>query len=56
MGRGRPPPPPPDPGQVPPPLSYEQTHVQSLLEENAQLRELVVQLSKLVIKNIVDHK
>jgi hypothetical protein len=34
----------------------EQTDVQALLEENAQLRELVIQLSKLVIKNVVDRK
>ena len=30
--------------------------VNALIEENAQLRELVIQLSKLVIKNVVDKK
>jgi hypothetical protein len=28
----------------------------ALRDENKQLRELVIQLSKLVIKNVVDHK
>ena len=28
----------------------------ALRDENAQLRELVIQLSKLVIKNVVDRK
>jgi hypothetical protein len=28
----------------------------ALIEENAQLRELVIYLSKLVIKNVVDRK
>ena len=28
----------------------------ALIEENAQLRELVIQLSKLVLKNVVDKK
>ena len=32
----------------------ERMDVNALLEENAQLRELVIQLSKLVIKNVVD--
>jgi len=30
--------------------------IDALVEENAQLRELVIQLSKLVIKNVVDRK
>jgi hypothetical protein len=30
--------------------------VSALIEENAQLRELVIQLSKLVLKNVVDRK
>ena len=30
--------------------------VDALIEENAQLRELVIQLSKLLIKNVVDRK
>jgi hypothetical protein len=34
----------------------ERRYVTVLIEENAQLRELVVQLSKLVIKNIVERK
>jgi hypothetical protein len=29
---------------------------ESLLEENARLRALVVQLSRLVLKNVVEHK
>jgi hypothetical protein len=32
------------------------TGMESLLEENARLRALVVQLSKLVIKNVVEQK
>jgi hypothetical protein len=34
----------------------DQLDVHALLQENTQLRELVIQLSKLVIKNVVDHK
>ena len=34
----------------------EQHDVSALIEENVQLRELVIQLSKLVIKNVVDRK
>ena len=30
--------------------------VSALIEENAQLRELVIQLSKLVLKNVVERK
>ena len=37
-------------------LHDERTEVDALREENAQLRELVIQLSKLVIKNVVDQK
>lgn len=32
------------------------TETESLLEENARLRALVVQLSKLVLKNVVEPK
>ena len=40
------------------PLARRLTHeeIDALRDENAQLRELVIQLSKLVIKNVVDHK
>jgi len=31
-------------------------NVTALIEENAQLRELVIQLTKLVLKNVVDRK
>ena len=43
---------------LPPPFRHENKYVDvpALIEENAQLRELVIQLSKLVIKNVVDHK
>ena len=34
----------------------ERINVGALIEENAQLRELVIQLSKLVIKNAIDKK
>ncbi len=30
--------------------------LESLREENAELRELVIQLTKLVVKNVVDRK
>jgi hypothetical protein len=30
--------------------------VSALVEENAQLRELVIQLSRIVIKNVADRK
>jgi hypothetical protein len=33
---------------------HDETDVAKLLEENAQLRELVIQLTKIAIKNIVD--
>ena len=41
-----------------PPLRVddERQDISSIIEENAQLRELVIQLSKLVIKNVVDRK
>ncbi|SDN24607.1 hypothetical protein [Afipia sp. GAS231] len=32
------------------------TETESLLEENARLRALVVQLSRLVLKNVVEQK
>ena len=38
------------------PREHKPKDVDALLEENFQLRELVVQLTKLVIKNIVDPK
>jgi hypothetical protein len=34
----------------------DRAEVDALREENAQLRELVIHLSKLVIKNVVDQK
>jgi hypothetical protein len=33
-----------------------QMDVSALIEENAQLRELVIQLSRMVIKNVADRK
>jgi len=44
------------PGLSPLRHDVEQIDIHALQEENAQLRELVIQLSKLVIKNVVDHK
>ena len=40
-----------------PPLrrEIEETDIHALMEENAQLRKLVIQLSKLVIRNVMDH-
>ena len=35
--------------------SSEKLDTEELLQENAQLRQLVVQLSKIVIKVVVDH-
>jgi hypothetical protein len=40
----------------PPRRDNEQIDGDALLKENAELRELVIQLSKLVIKNIVDRR
>jgi hypothetical protein len=41
----------------PPPIrDNESVDVEALIAENAQLRELVIHLSKLVIKNVVDQK
>jgi hypothetical protein len=37
-------------------LHDDRTEVDALREENAQLKELVIHLSKLVIKNVVDQK
>jgi len=34
----------------------EHADIDALREENAQLRELVIHLSKLVVKNVVDRK
>jgi hypothetical protein len=57
MGTARPPPGALDPYPRPSPHRYDEyTDVQVLLEENAQLRQLVIQLSKLVIMNVVDRK
>jgi hypothetical protein len=36
--------------------SEHQPELHALLKENKQLRELVIQLSKIVIKNVVDQK
>ncbi|MGC1466166.1 MAG: hypothetical protein WA792_10575 [Pseudolabrys sp.] len=41
---------------APPQSDDEPQNVSALIEENAQLRELVIQLSKLVIRNVVDRK
>jgi len=40
----------------PPPLRHDlgKADIRALLEENMQLRELVIQLTKLAVKNIVD--
>lgn len=35
---------------------YRRTDIDGLREENARLRQLVIQLSKLVIKNVVERK
>jgi len=35
---------------------HDGAELDALREENAQLRELVIHLSKLVIKNVVDQK
>ncbi len=43
-------------GEPPIPRDDEHTDINALIEENACLRELVIQLSKLVIKNVVDRK
>ena len=32
------------------------TDINALIEENVQLRELVIQLSKIVVKNVADRK
>jgi hypothetical protein len=46
------------PARDPIKLRDEDDHAElvALREENAQLRELVIHLSKLVIKNVVDQK
>ena len=39
------------------PQSEDGQHdLRSLVEENAQLRELVIQLSKLVVRNVIEQK
>jgi hypothetical protein len=45
---------PPAPGPTKP--HDERADIDALREENAQLRELVIHLSKLVIKKVVDQK
>jgi len=42
----------------PPPLrpNLAEADVHALMEENAELRRLVIQLSKLVIRNVVEHR
>jgi hypothetical protein len=35
---------------------FEDEQLTALRDENKQLRELVIQLSKLVIRNVVEHK
>jgi hypothetical protein len=37
------------------PRNSEKLNTQALQQQNAQLRELVVQLSKIVVKVVVDH-
>jgi hypothetical protein len=44
------------PARDPIKLHNDRAELDALREENAQLRELVIQLSKLVIKNVVDQK
>ena len=39
-----------------PPVHAEYRDIESLMEENRQLRELVIYLSKLVIRNVTDQK
>ena len=58
MGSAYPPPLKPDhlPGSSPPRRDDGHPDVQSLRRENARLRDLVVQLSRLVFKTIVDRK
>ena len=58
MGSAYPPPLKPDhlPGSPQPRHDHDRSDVQSLRKENARLRDLVVQLSRLVIKTIVDRK
>jgi hypothetical protein len=43
-------------GRDPTAPNDEQADISALREENARLRKLVIQLSKLVIKNVVEHK
>jgi hypothetical protein len=42
----------------PPPLrrDIDEAEIRALQEENAELRRLVIQLSKLVIKNVMDQR
>jgi len=58
MGQA-PPPPPFDRGDNDrPPLRHDirDVDVEALIEENAQLRRLVIQLSKLVVRNAIEHR
>ena len=56
MASTYPPPPRRDRDADSPPRRGDDGEVQSLRKENARLRDLVVQLSRLVIKTIVDRK
>jgi hypothetical protein len=58
MASAHPPPYRPDrpPGPPPAPRDDDDPDVPSLLKENARLRDLVVQLSRLVIKRVVERK
>lgn len=40
----------------PPRRDIDEADVRALQEENAELRRLVIQLSKLVVKNVMDHR
>jgi hypothetical protein len=46
----------PEPAERLPSRDIERRDIDSLLEENRQLRELVIYLSKLVIRNVTDQK
>ncbi len=56
MASTYPPPPWREPDPDSPPPRGDNGDVRSLRKENARLRDLVVQLSRLVIKTIVDRK
>jgi len=58
MGQAPPPPPFDHDDNDKPPLRRDirDVDVQALIEENAQLRRLVIQLSKLVVRNAIEHR